>query len=222
MHILVMHATTNTTKPDATGAFIPEAINFRKYRESLGDTVEVIGFDNKLPPPKRAPAFLKQLEGAKPFDAIVYIGHGLRNSLPSAGITSTYRTKFTQLIQSKSLSKTKVFVTLFACSAAETTTGQPGGEGGFADKLRDDLVALGFSEGWIDAHPVPGHATQNSQVRRFFISAEQAPKGGTWLVTPGSPEFPKWRSKLNSKWRDDPFRFQFPYMSQADVLAACK
>ncbi len=223
MNILVLHASEDTNGVnDATGAFIPEAINFNKHRTSKGDVVQIFPYKNTLGNQKRFEAFCKLIEDANDFDAFVYLGHGLRNSLPSAGVTQANRKKFTDLLYKKSKNKKKLYVTLFACSTAETTTKQPGGEGGFADKVRDDLVALGMTEGWIDAHPTPGHATQNSQVKRFYISEEESPKGGSWIVTPGSPEFKKWRQRLNSKWREDPFRFDFPYLNQVDILLGCK
>ena len=219
MNILVLHASENTGNVnDATGAFIPEAINFNKHRTSKGDVVQVFPFKNTAAPAKRFEEVLKLIEGANPFDAFVYLGHGLRNALPSAGVTQANRKKLTDLLVKKSKSKKKLYVTLFACSTAETTTGQPGGEGGFADKVRDDLVEAGFTEGWIDAHPVPGHATQNSLVKRFYLSKEEAAKGGNYIVAPGSPEFKKWKTKLNSKWRDDPFRFDFPFLTTTEIL----
>ena len=221
MNILVLHASENTHDNDAGGAFIPEAINFNKHRTAQGDTVQVIPFKNSLPQGKRLDEFLKLIDGANPFDAFVYLGHGLRNGLPSAGLTQASRKRFTDLLIKKAKNKKSLYVTLFACSAAETTTGQPGGEGGFADKVRDDLVDAGFTQGWIDAHSVPGHATQNSMLRRFYLSKEQEASGGSWLVAPGSPEFAQWRKKLNSPWKKDPFRFNFPYMTATQVLAEC-
>jgi len=221
MNILVLHASVNSHGHDATGAFIPEGINFNKHRTSKGDTVQLIPYDNSLAPGKRLEPFLKLIENANPFDAFVYLGHGLRNGLPSVGMTQANRKKFTDLLIKKAKNKKSLYVTLYACSSAETTTGQVGGEGGFADKIRDDLVDAGFTQGWVDAHSVAGHATQNSMLRRFYLSKEQAASGGTWLVAPGSPEFAQWRKKLNSKWKDDPFRFDFPYMTAAEVLAAC-
>lgn len=222
MNILVLHASLNTDKPDATGAFIPEAINFDKFRTSKGDVVQVIPYNNNLPKTKRFEEFKKLIEGANNFDAFVYLGHGLRTGLPSAGVTQANRKEFTDLLAKKALSKKKMIVTLYACSAGETTTAQPAGEGGFADKMRDDFVAKGFTDGWIDAHTVAAHATQNPYLRRFYLSKEQEAQGGSWLVAPGSPEFAVWRKRLNEKWKTDPFRFEFPFMNAADVLAGCK
>lgn len=220
MQILVIHNTKNTHGVnDAGGAFIPEAINFNKYRTSLGDKVQVCGYDNLLPQAERTKAVFKLIKDATPFDAFVYLGHGLRNSLSSANITQAKRPEFTKLLASKAATK-NLFVTLYACSTAETTVkGAEDGEGGFADKVRDDLVALGFT-GWVDGHTVPGHATQNSLLRRFVMDPNDT-MGGDFLVVPKSAEFAQWKAKLNSKWRDDPFRFQFPYMTQADILKVC-
>lgn len=222
MQLFVIYNSQNTAGhgKDATGAFIPEALNFKKYRESKGDTVELVPFDNLLAPAKRPAAFLDAISKAKPFDGFVYLGHGLRNSMSSAQITQAKRPDFTKLLMAKATGK-HLFVTLYACSTGETTTGGADGEGGFADKVRDDLVAAGFG-GWVDGHTVPGHATQNSRVRRFECKPELATKGGEWLVEPGTPEFKRWQARLNSKWRDDPFRFDFPYMDLAAIRAACK
>ena len=221
MNILVLHASENTDKPDATGAFIPEAINFAKHRTSKGDVVQVIPYKNNLPKAKRFTEFLKLIENANDFDTFVYFGHGLRTGLPSAGITQANRKQFTDLLMKKSKNKKKLIVTLYACSAGETTTAQPAGEGGFADKMRDDFVDNGYVDGWIDAHTVAAHATQNPYLRRFYLSKEQEAYGGSWLVPPGSPEFSVWRKRLNEKWKTDPFRFDFVYMNAADVLAGC-
>jgi len=222
MNILVLHASENSHGNDAKGAFIPESVFLNRTRTEAGDKVQVFPFKNSLAGPKRFEEFCKLIDQAEPFDAFVYLGHGLRNSLPSANVTQANRKKFTDLLVKKAKNKKKLIVTLFACSTAETTTGQPGGEGGFADKVRDDLVAAGFTQGWIDAHPVPGHATQNSLVKRFYISADEAAKGGSWIVAPGSPEFSKWKQRLNSPYKKDPFRFMFPYLTATEILNECQ
>ena len=47
MRALIIHAGYNTTKPDATGAFIPEAKNYAKWLTAQGWTVERHDFDNR-------------------------------------------------------------------------------------------------------------------------------------------------------------------------------
>lgn len=219
--IFAIYAGTNTPGHgnDAGGAFIPESINFAKYRQTLGDVVERVQFDNVEPnKAKRRAKFLELVSKAKPFDAFAYFGHGLRNSLSSAAIGQPERKALVDLLVSKA-DRGRLVVTLYACSTGETTTGAAGGEGGFADRLRDDLAAAGMV-GWVDAHTCAAHTTQNPYVRRF-IMGERGNVGGDWLVEPKSAEWARWRQRLNSKWRDDPFRFVFPYLSAADVRDAC-
>lgn len=219
--ILILHASANSPGHgnDAGGAFIPEAINFAKYRTSLGDTCTRVPFDNLTPDKrKRGDAFLAAIRAAQPFDAFVYLGHGLRNSMSSAAIDQTRRGELVDALASKA-DRGSLVVTLYACSTGETTTGAVDGEGGFADRLRDDLAALRLS-GWVDGHTCAAHATQNPYVRRFVVG-HKGNVGGEWLVDPASKEWKRWRDRLNAKWRDDPFRFVFPYLSGADVLEAC-
>lgn len=222
MQIFCIYNSQNTPGhgKDADGAFIPEALNFAKYHQSKGHTIELVPFKNMLPKAQRPKAFMDLVRAARPFDAFVYLGHGLRNSLSSPCIGQQLRPELTKILRAKAVSK-RLIVTLYACSTAETTSGEGEGEGGFADKVRDDLVAAGFS-GWVDGHTVPGHATQNSRVRRFVCAPELAEHGGEWLVEPGSPEFARWKARLGAKWRQDPFRFDFPFMSADEVRAACR
>jgi hypothetical protein len=222
MDILVVHNTQNTHGNDASGAFIPEAVNFKKYRATLGDRVTLVGFDNLLPKAARTAAFLRIVAEAAPFHAFVYLGHGLRNSLSSANIAGPNRTKLAKLLATKAIDKSRLYVTLYACSTGETTTKQADGEGGFADRLRDDLVDLGITGGWVDGHTCAAHATQNPYLRRFAIDAAEKDGGGDWVVDPKSAEWPRWRERLNAKWRDDPFRFVMPYMPIPAIRDACR
>lgn len=222
MQILAVHNTENTPPKhfnDAGGAFIPESYNFRKYRESQGDVVERVGFKNTAPFAERRAQVYSAIEKAEPFDCFAYFGHGLRNSLSSASIDQPHRREFTNLLMKKARSK-RLIVIFYACSTSETTTREADGEGGFADRCRDDLTAGGFI-GHVDGHTTAAHTTQNPKVRRFVMDPNDT-IGGEMLVDPTSPEYRRWKARLNSKWRDDPFRFMFPFMDAAAVRAACR
>lgn len=225
MRILVIYNSKNTPDGgnDANGAFIPEAILFERRRKALGDTVQRIPFDNLLPTRQRAAAFLGLMEKADAFDVFVYLGHGLRNSLVSAQIGAAQRPDFCRLLQKKAIDKTRMVVTLYACSTGETprTIRGPNGDGGFADLLRDDLEALGFTSGWVDGHTTAAHATNNPYTRRFDLGPESN-IGGEWLVEPKSPDWERWRARLKARAKDDPFRFDFPYMTAAEIRAAVR
>lgn len=223
MKILVIHNTKDTPghEGDARGAFVPESVLFAKHRQALGDTVERIGFDNLLPAGKRAASFLSLIDRAQPFDAFVYLGHGLRTSLSSAQIGPGQRLSLVHALMAKSISKTKLIVTLYACSTGETPrqSKSVNGDDGFADKLRDDLEDRGFNEGWVDGHTIAAHATNNPYLRRFELGPGSN-VGGDWLIEPKSPTWERWRARLKAKAAIDPFRFDFPFMTADAVRAA--
>ncbi|MBK7153843.1 MAG: hypothetical protein IPH72_19025 [Sandaracinaceae bacterium] len=85
----------------------------------------------------------------------------------------------------------------YACDAArdddadrrDDVTQSAGGDGGFADQLRDALAAHGLT-GHVDAHAKPGHTTKNPHLRRFHMDGGPG-VGGEWLVEPGTA---LWRS----------------------------
>jgi hypothetical protein len=109
-------------------------------------------------------------------------------------------------------------VALYACSTAGDADGAdderqpgPGGEGGFADALRDALVVLG-ARPTVYAHTTKGHCTKNPWVRRFGPDDF----GGEWLVEPNSPRWNAWCHWL----RADKNRFRFLRMSREEISAA--
>lgn len=114
-----------------------------------------------------------------------------------------------------------VVVTLYACSTgadlspvtSETSGDEPGGDGGFADRLRDELVHLGASACCVDAHTTPGHLAANPYVRRF-VGASPLPEGGEWLIAPQSPTWRRWVRAL----RGD-MRWEYPLLG-SDVIRA--
>lgn len=220
MKILALYASKNTTKPDATGAFIPQAQVFAKARRAVGDSVALVPFDNLLPGPARFRAFCDLLRGAEQYDALAYFGHGTRRGLPSAGVTMDLIWALGDAIHAKA--SPHLVVTLYACSSANTPVvdrrGTPeiegiDGDGGCADLLRDNLSLKGHT-GWVDAHTVAGHTTINRYTRRFYMNGQSGGMGGTWLVAPGSPEWDSWGDALRT---DHSLRFGFPYMTEKQL-----
>ena len=217
MRVLALYASKNTHDVDATGAFIPEAKAFAKSRLARGDTVEVVAFDNLIADRAvRRARFLELIRKAQPFDLLAYFGHGLRTGLPSAGFTTLTLDSLVREIHGRC--EHSVRIVLYACS----TAGAPGkdrdrldGDGGFADLLRDRLSVLGHI-GWVDAHSVPGHTTINRMTRRFYLDGVAGGAGGTWLVAPGSPEWPVWSLAIKN---DRDFRYSFPTMSESEIHA---
>lgn len=143
-------------------------------------------------------------------------------------------------------------VTLYACSTGDgpsqftpiaTPTDQstaaadalnaPGGDGGFADKLRDHL-SQSFSAkgihwtGWVDAHDRRGHCTSNPYVRRFYSTTgptQNTPHNGLgadYLIPTGQPPWDKWNAVLHDRDHDfDPsqtLRLRYPLMTHDQIV----
>ena len=84
-----------------------------------------------------------------------------------------------------------------------------GGDGGFADRLRDALCepTINAIRCVVDAHTTAGHTTRNPHVRRFEGSVGGG-KGGFYIVSRNSKLWSTWRKQLKTT-----FRFDFPFMS---------
>lgn len=226
MKALILYPQHNTPgDKDATGAFQPEG---RKYAARLRElhpgavTVER-AFDNHLGLAQRR----KQVEGfiehgpgnggVGHWDVVAFFCHGLRNSIQTGHTKQTVE----RLADSLSYRAQGVLrVPLYACSAASglDVPGGPGGDGGFADTLRDALNRRGY-RGSVDAHKTGGHTTWNPFVRRFWLDGSgQNLLGGDWLVAPGSPLWKSWVRKLG-KGSKDTLRYDFPLLDIAEIAA---
>jgi len=224
MNVLVLHATKNTGgKKDATHVFVPEAARFAAHMMAQGHEVMLHGFDNLLPPPRRR-AEVEQVmnlgparDGLGTWDVVAFFGHGTRRGIQTGHNVATLPRLLRALRPRLS---GRVVMPLYACSTAGGAG--PGGDGGFADRLRDVLSEAGVT-GHIDAHTVLGHSTANPYVRRFYLDGQGAGLGGDWVVAPGSPNWRPWVRQLHAE-RDEPgagtLRFDFPFMTLPEVDAA--
>ena len=104
-------------------------------------------------------------------------------------------------------------VVLYACSTGTWwRRSAPGGDGGFADELRDALCRAGAEGCMIYAHDRLGHATRCPYVRVF--RGDSSHVGGEWLIGPGSALWPAWRMAL---WGAGDLRLRFPFMSREEL-----
>jgi hypothetical protein len=86
-----------------------------------------------------------------------------------------------------------------------------GGDGGFADLLRDELVDIGCPT-IIYAHSTAGHTTQNPHLR-VFPPHERF--GGKFVVAKDSGLWQKWVRCM----RNNDLRFRVPFMTSAELVA---
>ena len=204
---------------DATGAFQPEALRFAKVH---GD-VRVVLFDAFAEKSERRSAVREALRaGPSDIECVAFFCHGHKT-----GLQTGYdgRTGAEQLAVDLARFSSLHTVVLFACDAgrdgdaasADDIRPGPGGDGGFADLVRDELAQTFARSVTIYAHAATGHTSRLPYVRRFDYATSA---GGEWVIEPDSELWKAWRRKLQSP-KDD-FRLTFPFMTQAELEAALR
>lgn len=212
-NILVFYSSVNTKgKKDATGAFVPEGKKFCAVNRVPAENriaVDCVG----QTPKKRFEQVCMELRNRCNIQWIAMFCHGWSSGL-QFGINKKNVGIFTEYMRYSCVDN--VILTLYACStASENKAGSkpkmPATNNGFADTLRDTMLAKNFRGGWIDAHLTAGHTTVNPYVMRFAI--EPGPNleidlpGGFWLVQPQSPQWKEWIMML--KTNEDNMRYTF-------------
>jgi hypothetical protein len=162
-----------TGKPwrDATGAFQPEAEAWRAHLEGRGFEVVSVMVDNKATPFAMRTTVRMALEAHRDLAVVAFFCHGFRSGLQFGIRLASVEGLASDLVDA--LAPAGV-VALYACDAARDMDADrtddladgPGGDGGFADRLRDEMHRLGWA-GWVDAHASAAHTTKNPHVRRF-------------------------------------------------------
>jgi len=159
-------------------------------------------------------------DNSEPFRQVAVFCHGWSTGLQLVPRQSV--AEFAAAIRRHELAPGCI-VTLYACSAGSDTLAStsemsgagPGGDGGFADRLRDALCAAGDVHCRVDAHSTPGHLARNPYVRRFEGGGSASGGiGGQWLVTPKSAHWAAWRKALAGD-----LRWEFPHLTAAEIHA---
>lgn len=205
--LIVLPKANRPGRRDFSGAFLPESRKFRAWWELAGGAVDEcrIGANEGIATVLALLAQSAQLttapEHAQPVTRVAFFCHGGPRQLYLGGlrVATAPDSPFQQLCAGLARHAAPgLCVTLFACSAGGGPG--PGGDGGFADSLRDRVLELGLAAR-VDAHDRAGHTTLNPYVRRF--ESELGNVGGQWIVRPGSPLFPAWRRALRGdlRWR---------------------
>lgn len=237
--IVPKHA--SEAKPGDAAEFLREARAWLKMFPEDGN--ELVIFDNKLPPKVRARALTAQLERfrGRDFRAVGFFMHGLRDSIQT-GHTCNIRRQpgyapVVELAETlRAIMAAKPIVPLYACDAArdgnltraDDKDAGPGGDDGFADGLRDAMIALDHvwaRDGHVDAHITPGHTTTNKFVRRFRCNPlphelTLGMVGGDWIVDPRDRKlWAAWNKALGSPARKGTLRLRFPFLTVRQIHA---
>lgn len=206
-------------KADATGAFLPEARAFARHH-GVDPELVIRRFPATAPIQKRRAVCVQAFDTAyEPLDVVAFFCHGWRNGL-QAGFLRPNILVLARLLALHA--KIDAHVLLYACETGRDADLQteddrepgPGGDGGFADELRDACEALGRRI-TVMGHTTAGHCACNPYARYF--APECGGQGGHWFVEPESALWRKWARTLK-----DPrstLRFRFPMMTPAEIGA---
>lgn len=205
MNGFVFAPETNEPGKRDADEFRREARKFAAQRGIAPERIRI--FPNDAPRKVRRQFVTDALIGFSGLDCVAFFCHGWRDGI-QAGFSTAHMEELARVLYESC--KPGARIPLYCCSTAQ---GAAGGDGGFADALRDELVGK-LPGAVIDAHDRAGHTTQNPYVRRFVVG-EFREKGGAWVVDPVDSRFPVWRRML----RETDLRFDFPFMSQAQIRA---
>lgn len=153
---------------------------------------KVVHVDMSRPKPTRFHQILRAIREERP-DAVAFFCHALRRGLPQFGARGSLLDpedgdNVATLAGEIGAASASPLVCLFACSAGDDLVpgpaGAPGGDGGFADALRDAVVKWGSVGVRVFAHDRKGDTTANPHVRVFDGPEQKDRVGGRWVVVP--------------------------------------
>lgn len=206
-------------KKDMSQAFLPSA---RALAKELGaDPSDVISRFPAAAPleQRRATCTLAIKSQTAPLDVLAFVCHGWRGGMQS-GFLIGHRLLLARLLAVYAAPVADVL--LYACDtgrdadddAADDRATGPGGDGGFADGLRDACEVLNRRV-TVMAHATTGHCSENPYARRFAPGT--GGRGGEWYVDPKSQLWPRWVRAMK-----DPastLRYRFWRMSFEEIEA---
>jgi hypothetical protein len=205
-------------KKDMTHAFMPEARAFVQCHKAAPEDSIVRFPMNADRPHRRGVCTLALKAATEPLDVIAFFCHGWQTGL-QAGFEMPHVLQLARLIGL--YAKIDAYVLLYACSTAGDADGVDderlpgvGGDGGFADGLRDACEALGRRV-TVVGHTTAGHCAQNPHAR--FFAPNQGGKGGRWFVEPGSHLWPLWVAALKDPRSS--LRYRYWWLTPEEIAA---
>lgn len=204
-------------KKDATGAFHPEALAFLRHHQQ--SPTAMIRFAARADFAVRRTTCTRALEAVNGLDVLALFCHGWRDGLQAGFRLANVRPLAALL--SKRMAP-EAHVVLYACDAGrdaddeerDDVLGGPGGDGGFADALRDACETLG-AHITVTAHATAGHCTRNPYTR--FFAPGCMGRGGSWYVEPNSSLWRPWVRALQDP--TSTLRYRFWQMTPEQIAA---
>lgn len=221
----------NAKRKDYSGAFLPEAKRFVSEHGIASSTaMREIDLSSTSDQMRKAvcEAIVSESKKQGKLETVAFFCHGWKD-----GIQLGFQTRdIPQLARAfQGHCEQHVVVPLYACSTArdqdwhiadDIDPDSMGGDGGFADELRDSLCDIGWCvHNRVVAHATVGHSTLNPWVR--FFDGMGLPSGGTggyWVIRPKGPLWKRWIAWLreqSAKFEDRDNQFKFPFMTPQQI-----
>lgn len=205
-------------RKDATGAFQPEARRFLEHHKQAPDRLYII--DNSAPKSAMRRQVLDVLTSyhGTCIECVAFFCHGYKTGMQFGFTKSDLDELASELAL---LGREDLSVPLYACDTARDADKDRlddleefGGDGGFADELRDALCRAGVRYCCVDAHTTAGHTSRNPHVRRF--EGMGSPLGGTggYYIVPrkNRKAWTAWRKLLKTD-----FRYDYPLLTTSHI-----
>lgn len=217
MRAVVLLPNQNHVRNDYGGAFRPEAQAFARLHTVPPHAVYQIDISRDYA--QRRAQSLECIRSARarygaPIECVALFCHGWKNGVQIGWLRAHAREVARVLAETCARD---VRVPLYCClTGASIVRGAIGGDGGFADTLRDELCKAGVVDCVVDAHDRKGHTTRNPYVVRFRgQGSPTGGQGGAWIVAPKTDLFRVWDHKIETT----DLRFRFPFLSTAQIHA---
>ena len=192
-------------KRDWSSAFRPEAARYVAGGDE-GSKVAYVSLD--IPAVAQRELILSLLVNHSP-DELAFFCHGFTKKV-QLGFDIAHVGELAEALAIEQCDK----VALYACS---TGSGPGiGGDGGFADRLRDAMCSHSLTGCRVLAHRTSGHCSMNP--RKAFFEGLGSPTGGTGgmdIVVSSTPLWKRWCKRLRDP--KDPLRFNLLSMSIAEI-----
>lgn len=216
-NILCFAPKHNVKKADATGAFQPEAKRFLKRHKTSSD--RLVLFDNNKSKTQMQKFITKELSKHIRLDGVFFFCHGYKSGIQCGFSNKTVNSFAKVLVRSSVVWHT--VIGLYACDTGRDLDKDRlddleefGGDGGFADELRDALCRNGGIYCRVDAHTSAGHTSRNPNIRRFEGNGSKVGGvGGHYIIPFRSKLWKQWRKALKSV-----MRFDFPFMGDNEII----
>lgn len=204
-------------KADVTGAFLPEARAWARHH-GYDPQFVIHRFPVEAQMSGRRATVVQAIAGTTlPLQMVAFFCHGWRDGL-QAGFARNSILVLARLLALHAAIDAHVM--LYACDTgrdqdvdqADDKLPGPGGDGGFADELRDACEAIGRRV-TVMGHTTAGHCAWNPFARYFAPGC--GGRGGHWYVEPESPLWQRWVRALR-----DPrstLRYRFPMMTPEEI-----